>query len=137
MMDDKRFDPRYPEDLPDHQPPDLNRSIQDIIRECVEKIVVPTGPADWLVYYGPNGETTALIENRKTATAIVLRTIAEVVEVTGTRTCLQDIAAFAEVFAGDIGSRGPSQREALVGDLRVKHVIAAERALQAFDDIHD
>lgn len=70
------------------------RSVQEIAREATDKIVVPTGPADWLVYYGPNGETTALIENRKTATAIILRAIAEAVQATGAREALECLAFY-------------------------------------------
>lgn len=49
--------------------------------------------------------------------------------ITEVRKLVEEIAGYAEVFAGDVGSRSPSQREAIVGTLRVRHVLQAEKIL--------
>lgn len=44
-------------------------------------------------------------------------------------TLVEDLASYAPIFAGDIDSRGPSQREAIVSELRVKHIIQPEEII--------
>ena len=89
----------------------------------------------YIVSLGDDGVTSRPPDDHEVVDADFARGLelenAEAIKASGVLALLSELAGYAEVFAGDIGARGPSHREATVGMLRVRHVIAAENCLSA------